>query len=261
MFGDQAPRSGRPIAGSRASIAAASAPVQLGAIRLRAVIRRPPCGSADGGTHTRRLPGEADLIDELARPARLIKDRINPQRFQQCPRLNRAAERPPQRSSVRLAAGSRRSMRAAMVACSGGGHADLSQRPTVRNVGGAVCRAGRRARPVRAPSPRRRTGCRQPFRRSWGPTPPTEESEPKSSLTSAAVSGSLSGARAIALSTGHSAQRAPIFGAVADQHQRVRLRDHRHRSRPTMRFADLVDPVHVLNDDRLPGRGGPARRH
>jgi hypothetical protein len=58
-----------------------------------------------------------------------------------------------------------------------------------------------------------------------------------------------------ALSTGHPAQRVPIFGAVADQHQRARLRDHRQKVRKHG-FADLVDPVHVLNDINCRGLAG-----
>ena len=65
--------------------------------------------------HILGLSGEPDLIDELSRQ-QVINDRFNPQRVQQVQAESRA-DAPPPRSSVRLAFGSSRSMRAAMVAC------------------------------------------------------------------------------------------------------------------------------------------------
>ena len=77
-----------------------------------------------------------------------------------------------------------------------GWHADLGSVGR-RHVGAAVARAAHRARPVRAPSPRRKTDYRRPARRSWWPTRRPRGRGPSSSVTSAAVSESLSGARAM----------------------------------------------------------------
>ena len=45
----------------------------------------------------------------------------------------------------------------------------------------------------------------------------------------------------------HPAERPLVLGAVGDQHQRGRLRDHREEI-GQHRLADLIDPMGVLND-------------
>ena len=109
-------------------------------------------------------PGEPHLIDEFGRE-QLLNVRIDPSAASRS-RLNRdpmTAAAP----SVCLAAGPRRSMRAAMVACSVAGTLDLGDIGR-RHRSRRARRAARRVRPVHARSPRRRTGFRRHARRfSW----------------------------------------------------------------------------------------------
>ena len=66
-----------------------------------------------------------------------------------------------------------------------------------------------------------------------------------------------------ALGTGHPAERPGVFGAVGDQHQRGGLGDDGEEL-GEHGFADLVDPVGVLDDIDHPGfagqRGGVDQR-
>ena len=89
-------------------------------------------------------------------------------------------------------------------------------------------------------------------------TGPTDESAPSSSVTNATVCESLSGARAMLCAPGHSAQRAPIFGPIGDQHQRASLGDHAEKI-GQHRFADRIDPMCVLNDEIAGGLPRHAR--
>ena len=59
------------------------------------------------------------------------------------------------------------------------------------------------------------------------------------------------------MGTGHPAQRAAIFGAIGDQHQRRCLRDHRDEL-GDHRLADLINPVRVL--DHIDRRFGAGQR-
>ena len=90
------------------------------------------------------------------------------------------------------------------------------------------------------------------------PSPPTEGSGPSSSVISAAVSESLSGARAIVCAPCTRVNAPAIFGAVGEQHQRGRLRDHR-KEVGQHRLADLIDPMGVLNDIDRRGFAGQRR--
>ena len=87
-------------------------------------------------------------------------------------------------------------------------------------------RRARRVRPDRARSPRRKTGSRRRVRRSASASARTDGSVPSSSAVSAAVCAAFSGASEIVCAPGDPRQRAAVFGAVGDQHQRRRLRDH-----------------------------------
>ena len=78
-------------------------------------------------------------------------------------------------------------------------------------------------------------------------TPPTEGSGPEQLGNQCCSFRITQRRKGDALSTGHPAQRPSIFGAVGDQHQRGRLRDHREEL-GQHRLADLIDPVRVLND-------------
>jgi hypothetical protein len=60
------------------------------------------------------------------------------------------------------------------------------------------------------------------------------------------------------LRTRHLGQCAVIFRTVGEQHQRGRLRDH-HEELRQHRLADLIDPVHVLNDIDRRGFAGQRR--
>ena len=138
--------------------------------------------------------GEPDLIDQLGRrPSRRRRD--------QCPARSAAQGRTASRSPPRRSACAWPSGRAGRCArrwspATWRARSPRQPLPSTR-VGAAAARAARRARPVRARSPRRRTDYRRPSRRSRRPSAPTEGSGPSSSATSAAVSESLSGARAI----------------------------------------------------------------
>src|SRR5271166_3810359 len=157
--------------------------------------------------------------------------------------------------SVRLAFGSRRSMRAAMVACKVTGTLTSPTSAADRYAPGAPRSTPRSASSRTISSAK--NGLPAALSAIFWPSAPTEGFGPISSETSAAVSESFSGARANGLSTGHPAQRAPILGAVGDQHQRGRLRDHREKP-GQHRLADLVNPVRVLdNKDRRFDAGQP----
>ena len=105
----------------------------------------------------------------------------------------------------------------------------------------------------------RRTDFRRPCRRSSGPDCANRWVRPSSSSSSAAVSESLSGARAMVCAPCYPRQRSLILGAVGDQHQRGRLRNHGEEL-GQHRLADLIDPVRILNDVEPPARCGPTRR-
>ena len=147
--------------------------------------------------------------------------------------------------NVRFASGGSRSMRAAMVACNVAGtltsatsavdmYAPRSPRSTPRSASSRTISSAKNGLPA----------ARSAI--VW-PSPPTEGSGPSSSETSAAVSESLNGARAMVCAPCHLRQCAAIFRAVREQHQRGRLRDHREEL-GQHRLADLIDPMGVLND-------------
>ena len=168
------------------------APVQLGAIRFE--LRFVGHGADQRMVeHVVGLSGESDLVDELAATKSSTTGstpRVSSRSWLNREPITAAALK------VRLAAGSRRSMRAAMVAC---------------KVAGTLTSASLGGRVVGARLPLQHTPLGQvahdllgekrvpggPLGDHGGPAPPTEGSDPSSSETSAAVSGSLSGARAM----------------------------------------------------------------
>ena len=84
-------------------------------------------------------------------------------------------------------------------------------------------------------------------------------SGPSSSETSAAVSESPSGARAIVCVPCTRVSAPSYSGREVIEHQRGRLRDHREEV-GQHRLADLIDPVGILDDDTSPGFLGPTMR-
>ena len=232
------PRSRRPSWG-RAPGSRRPAPVQLGAVRfeLRFVGHR-----ADHRV-TKRILGRAvqpHLVDEfrLDRAASTSGSTPTPSAV----RCRNATRSPPRRSELLLAAGSRRSMRAAMAACRVAGTATSATSPS--RVGAAVAHAAHRVLPGRGRSPRRKTGCRQPGRRRVAARPATDGSAPSNSASTPCFR-IVQRRKGNRLRAGSLGQPTRVLGAVGDQHHRRGLRDHRQEV-GQHRFADLVDPLRRL---------------
>ena len=97
-----------------------------------------------------------------------------------------------------------------------------------------------------------------PARRSSGPARRPRGPARAAPTTSAAVSESLSGARAMVCAPATRVNAPSILRAVGDQHQRGRLRDHGEEV-GQHRLADLIDPMGVLNDIDRRGFAGQRR--
>ena len=135
-------------------------------------------------------------------------------------------------------------MRAAMVACSVAGTVTSAPLRSIRIR--PAPRAVRRVRPVRARSPRRRTGYRRLCRRSSGPVH-RQRGPARAAPRSVLRFLDHSAAQGHGLCTGDLGQCAVIFRTIGDQHQRGCLRDH-HEELGQHRLADLIDPMGILND-------------
>jgi hypothetical protein len=146
--------------------------------------------------------------------------------------------------SVRLAAGLRRSTRAAMAACRVARHTDLGA-VSVKQVGaaGAADRAafGQVADDFfgeeRVAGGAFGDALDQPVHRGIGAEQLTDQR------------GGLCGAQGPQrdrLRPGHRRQRAAVFGAIGDQHHRVGVRDHGQKV-GQHRLADFVDPVGIFD--------------
>ncbi len=158
--------------------------------------------------------------------------------------------------NVRLAFGSSRSMRAAMVACNGGGHIHLGnfcRRHVCARLPAQHATLGQIAHDLFGEE--RITG--GPARRSSGPMPRTEGSCPEQLRDQCCGLRITQRRKGYGLSTVHPRQRPLVLGAVGDDHQRGRLRDHGEEI-GQHRLADLIDPMGVLND--IDRRGFPGQR-
>ena len=154
----------RPSPGSRCSIAAATPPVQLGAIglELRLVGHRTNQRMVE---HILGLAGEPDLIDELGRH-QVVNDRFDAQHGQQVQAEPRADHRRRAQRAFRLRVEADRCARRWSPAT---WQAHSPQQPLPSTCMRRAPRAAHHARPVRARSPRRKTDYRRPSRRSSGP--------------------------------------------------------------------------------------------
>ena len=148
----------------------------------------------------------------------VLQDRINAQAFPTGPGSN-LEPMTAAALKVRLAAGSSRSMRAAMVACSVAGTLDLasiglstrkrrgSPRSTPRSANSRTISSAKNGLPAARSA-------------IMVANPPTEGSRPEQLGDQCCGLRIAQRRKGDGLSTGHPAQRAPIFGAVGDQHQR-----------------------------------------
>ena len=142
----------------------------------------------------------------------------------------------------------------------GGRHAHLCD-IGVAEVAAAARLEARRVRQARAPSPRRRMGCRRPRRRSPHASSLTEDAEPSSSSQQRRRCPNHSGGQARSCGRRVPASSAPWYSgreviSTIDGVRGMTCEEVGHH-----RLADLVDPVRVLDDVQRGSGAGQQRRH